>query len=138
MIQGEEGKAAQVFTKLHMANMMKHLATTPTASQNFSRMIGLADSEDLFEATCSQLTDSLQSTQFSRAETKLRSNKTRHKKKFRNLEGILAIQGELITEAANYDPLGEATLCTGAGVYLNGISCCRVSLVPVLVSLQAG
>jgi hypothetical protein len=42
---GEEGKAAKVFTKLHMANMMKHLSSTPSAQENFRRMSSLADSE---------------------------------------------------------------------------------------------
>jgi hypothetical protein len=110
-ILGEEGKAAQVFTKLHMANMMKHLAATPTAQENFARMVALGSSDqEAFLQTCDQLVASLQTTRFARAETKLRSNKTRHKKKFRNLEGILAIQGELITEAANYDPLGTVRI----------------------------
>ena len=103
---GEEGKAAQVFTKLHMANMMKHLSSAPSAAENFQRMVGLADSEDIFADTVGRLTESLERAAFARAATKLRSNKTRHKKKFRNLEGILAIQGELITEAANYNPIG--------------------------------
>ncbi len=66
--------------------------------------------KDLFGETAAGLTESLETTTFSRAATKLRSNKTRHKKKVCNLEGILAIQGELITEAANYDPLGEVLL----------------------------
>ncbi len=66
--------------------------------------------KDLFGETAAGLTESLETRTFSRAATKLRSNKTRHKKKVCNLEGILAIQGELITEAANYDPLGEALL----------------------------
>jgi hypothetical protein len=94
-----------------MASMMKHLATAPSAQENFARMCSLGGSDDVFADTCGQLTESLEAGRaFSRAETKLRSNKTRHKKKFRNLEGILAIQGELITEAANYDPLGGVLL----------------------------
>jgi len=42
--------------------------------------------------------------QCGRAQTKLRNTHTK-KKKFRNLEGLLSIQGELITEASNYNPV---------------------------------
>jgi hypothetical protein len=34
-----------MFTKLHMANMEKHLSSTPSAQENFLRMSSLADSE---------------------------------------------------------------------------------------------
>jgi hypothetical protein len=73
--------------------------------------------KDMFGETAAGLTESLETRTFSRAATKLRSNKTRHKKKVCNLEGILAIQGELITEAANYDPLGEALLTSVSDSY---------------------
>jgi hypothetical protein len=38
-------KAAVMFTTLHMANMEKHLSSTPSAQENFRRMSSLADSE---------------------------------------------------------------------------------------------
>ena len=60
------------------------------------------DWED-FESTCVSAEDPYSGAKFGRAETKLGKN-FKKKKRFRNLEGLLSIQGELITEAANYDP----------------------------------
>ena len=58
---------------------------------------------DDFESTCVSAEESYSGAKFGRAETKLGKN-FKKKKRFRNLEGLLSIQGELITEAANYDP----------------------------------
>jgi hypothetical protein len=38
-------KAAVMFTKLHMVNMVKHLTSAPSAQENFRRMSSLADAE---------------------------------------------------------------------------------------------
>ena len=58
---------------------------------------------DDFESTSASTEESYSGAKFGRAETKLGKN-FKKKKRFRNLEGLLSIQGELITEAANYDP----------------------------------
>ena len=58
---------------------------------------------DNFESTCVSAEESFSGAKYGRAETKLGKN-FKKKKQFRNLEGLLSIQGELITEAENYDP----------------------------------
>ena len=42
---------------------------------------------------------------FGKAPTKLRANTVLCEKKHRNLEGLISIQGDLVTEAKNYDPV---------------------------------
>ena len=42
---------------------------------------------------------------FGKAPTKLRANTILCEKKHRNLEGLISIQGDLVTEAKNYDPV---------------------------------
>ena len=61
------------------------------------------DNWDDFESTCLSAEESFSGAKYGRAETKLGKN-FKKKKRFRNLEGLLSIQGELITEAENYDP----------------------------------
>ena len=61
------------------------------------------DNWDDFESTCVSAEESFSGAKYGRAETKLGKN-FKKKKRFRNLEGLLSIQGELITEAENYDP----------------------------------
>merc|ERR1719350_1897908 len=63
-------------------------------------------SESDFGSWFETLAGGLSGPKLGRANTKLRTNKI-NKKKFRNLEGILSIQGELITEASNYNPLDQ-------------------------------
>ena len=73
---------------------------TKSSEQSFPK---LNDNENEFESSCNSLLDELTSAKYGRAQSKLGKN-FQKKKKFRNLEGLLSIQGELITEAANYDP----------------------------------
>ena len=42
---------------------------------------------------------------FGKAPTKLRANTILCEKKHRNLEALISIQGDLVTEASNYDPV---------------------------------
>ena len=60
------------------------------------------DIKSVFDDLSGQLSEK----KYGHAQTKLRSQ-TVKKKVHRNLEGLLAIQGDLITEASNYDPLDE-------------------------------
>ena len=60
------------------------------------------DIKSVFDDLSGQLSEK----KYGQAQTKLRSQ-TVKKKVHRNLEGLLAIQGDLITEASNYDPLDE-------------------------------
>jgi len=61
--------------------------------------------DDSFDDKMQELEKQLEEKLFTVAPTKLRTNKPREKKKARNLEGLISIRGELITEAANYNPL---------------------------------
>jgi hypothetical protein len=57
-----------------------------------------------FENTCQELIDSL-GKGFGKAATKLRADSVLKERKPRNLEGLISIQGDLVTEAKNYDPV---------------------------------
>ena len=63
--------------------------------------------EDLnhFESVCQDFVESLDSKGFGTAPTKLRVNSVLCERKTRNLEGLISIQGDLVTQAKNYDPV---------------------------------
>lgn len=59
-----------------------------------------------FEKMCQDFEDSLQRKGFGTAPIKLRADSVLLcEKKHRNLEGLISIQGDLVTEAKNYDPV---------------------------------
>jgi len=99
---GEETPKAKLFTRAQQAKHNMHHKVPNASKPVFSQM----GSETDFGSWCEKLSGGLNGTGFGRADTKLRTNK-KNKKKFRNLEGILSIQGELITEASNYNPLDQ-------------------------------
>ena len=57
-----------------------------------------------FDSACQNFIDTL-GKGFGTAPTKLRANAVLTEKKERNLEGLISIQGDLVTEAKNYDPV---------------------------------
>eukprot|EP00092_Neocalanus_flemingeri_P016179 GFUD01017511.1.p1 GENE.GFUD01017511.1~~GFUD01017511.1.p1 ORF type:complete len:1648 (+),score=501.50 GFUD01017511.1:169-5112(+) len=104
---GEETPKAKLFTRAHQAkHSMVHLMPDNSNTRFTQMKSGNMD----FSTWCTNLTGGLSVTKFAigvgRANTKLRTN-GKIKKKFRNLEGLLSIQGELITEASNYNPLDQ-------------------------------
>ncbi len=73
-----------------------------------------------FDALCQDFLSNLKSKGFAKAPTKIRANAVLCEKKNRNLEGLISIQGDLVTEAKNYDPV-EPPLKTMTAAHL-GIS----------------
>jgi len=77
------------------------------SAKPFNTLLG--DLNDLTLERINKLTDSflveLGEKKYTAAPTKLRNNKSCVRKKVRNLEGLISIRGELVTEAANYNPL---------------------------------
>jgi len=99
---GEETVKAKDAMKMHQARHNQHFKTKENSSVIFQQLKVDADHRSWFD----KLSGELATNNVGRANTKLRTNKI-NKKKFRNMEGILSIQGELITEASNYNPLDE-------------------------------
>ena len=58
-----------------------------------------------FESVCDNFVNSLHTKGFGTAPTKLRVNSVLCERKPRNLEGLISIQGDLVTQAKNYDPV---------------------------------
>ena len=58
-----------------------------------------------FESVCQDFVESLDTKGFGTAPTKLRVNSVLCERKTRNLEGLISIQGDLVTQAKNYDPV---------------------------------
>jgi len=99
---GEETPKAKSAISAHQAKHSQHSKPSNSSNQIFKQMKSESDFGSWFET----LAGGLSGPKLGRANTKLRTNKI-NKKKFRNLEGILSIQGELITEASNYNPLDQ-------------------------------
>ena len=70
--------------------------------------------EDLthFESVCQDFQESLDTKGFGTAPSKLRVNSVLCARKARNLEGLFSLQGDLVTQAKNYDPGDEDPLKT--------------------------
>jgi len=95
---GGAEKKTQFLKAYHQA--LKVQKQTRPLSQLFGTFKQSADKlDECLETFLSQLQDK----SFQVAPTKLRTKKV--KKKVRNLEGLISIRGELVTEAANYNPL---------------------------------
>ena len=78
--------------------------TTENDTQNNSWPSGLRLAKEDFDSACQDFIDTL-GKGFGTAPTKLRANAVLCEKKPRNLEGLISIQGDLVTEAKNYDPV---------------------------------
>jgi len=99
---GEETPKAKNSLRAHQAKRNQHRKTSGSSNQIFKQIKSESDFGKWFES----LGREVAGPDVGSANTKLRTNKI-NKKKFRNLEGILSIQGELITEASNYNPLDD-------------------------------
>jgi len=99
---GEETPKAKSSIRAHQAKHSQLKGGKETTSKILEQMKSNSKFGSWFESLSLALTD----PHLGSANTKLRANKI-NKKKFRNLEGILSIQGELITEASNYNPLDD-------------------------------
>ena len=75
-----------------------------THDNNTSWPSGLSLAKEDFDSACQDFIDTL-GTGFGTAPSKLRHNVFLSEKKPRNLEGLISIQGDLVTEAKNYDPV---------------------------------
>ena len=99
--EGSPQKGNQCRVTLSKA-FTKSYTRTANGKDNNSDKAFSSFNPDNFESSCSSFVDKLTSAKYGKAQTKLWKN-SQNTKKFRNLEGLLSIQGELITEAANYD-----------------------------------
>ena len=93
----------QKILKLAQESGFVSASSSKNEPEKAKKQISTINNED-FDSMCQDFVSNL-SKGFGKAPTKIRANAVLTEKKHRNLEGLISIQGDLVTEAKNYDPV---------------------------------